>query len=139
MSIPSVLFVCVHNAGKSQTAAALMRHVGGSSVAVHSAGTDPDSTVSSSAAAALKQLGISLEGEHPKPIDVDLLARVHRVVILGSDAQVAAVEGMVGQIERWVITAEMTTDVDGAQRAALVRDEILGRVNLLAREFGIRS
>jgi protein-tyrosine-phosphatase len=132
-----VLFVCVHNAGKSQTAAALMRHVGGTNVEVHSAGTDPDAKLSSSAAAALSEIGISTTGEFPKAIDAALFARVDRVVILGSDAQVATVDGMVGSIERWVIAAESNATADGSQRGALVRDEIRIRVNALALELGV--
>lgn len=134
---PSVLFVCVHNAGKSQTAAALMRHLAADQVDVHSAGTEPDNELSSGAVSALAESGVSIVGEFPKPIDATVLARVDRVIVLGSDAQVSPIEGMRGTIERWVIMAEARRDVDSAQRARLVRDEIRTHVEALAAAFGV--
>ena len=77
---PSVLFVCSKNGGKSQMAAALMRARGG--VEVHSAGTRPGTALNAESVASLEELGLSVEGESPKSIDPDLLARVARVVVL---------------------------------------------------------
>lgn len=133
--IPSVLFVCVHNAGKSQTAAALMRHLAGDRVETHSAGTAPDAQVSRSAATALAAIGVDMGAEFPKAIDPALLQRVDRVVILGSDASVQPVEGMAGRIERWVIGAEHHVELDAARRPAAVRDEIHARVVALLAEL----
>ena len=87
------------------------------------------------AAAALDEIGIDTAGEFPKTIDPALLARVDRVVILGSDAQVTPVDGMAGSIERWVIAAESATGLDSAARARRVRDEIRVRVEALAAEL----
>ena len=132
---PSVLFLCVHNAGKSQTAAALMRHLAGDTVTVYSAGTDPDSAVSASAVAALAEIGVSTGDEQPKPIDPAVLASVDRIVILGRDAQLAADAVAPERVERWVIAAESDPAVSGADRARLVRDEIAARVRELLEEF----
>lgn len=133
--VPGVLFLCVHNAGKSQTAAALMRHFAGASVAVYSAGTDPDSAVSASAVAALAEIGVSTGAEQPKPIDPAVLAIVDRIVILGRDAQLAADAVAPERVERWVIAAESDPAVSGADRARLVRDEIAARVRELYTEL----
>lgn len=65
---PSVLFVCVKNAGKSQMAAAIMRTLAGGTVTVHSAGTRPGSAVNALSAAALDEIGIDITGETPNPL-----------------------------------------------------------------------
>ncbi len=129
---PSVLFVCVHNAGKSQTAAALMRHIAGDAIEVHSAGTDPDEKLSAGAVAALAELGISTGAEHPKAIDAELLSQVDCVIILGSDAQIVAGPDIAARTERWVIPAETDTTLSGADRARAVRDDIAARIRGLA-------
>ena len=72
---PSVLFVCVKNGGKSQMAAALMRQRHGEAVDVYSAGTRPGGMLNAASVASLEEVGASVTGEHPKPIDPDLLAR----------------------------------------------------------------
>ena len=73
MSTPSVLFVCVKNGGKSQMAAALARQLAGDAVTVHSAGTRPGSDLNAASRASVEEVGASMEGEHPKPIDPALL------------------------------------------------------------------
>lgn len=87
---PSVLFVCVGNAGKSQMAAALMRSLAGDSVEVHSAGTKPKPALNALSVESLAEAGALTVSEHPKPIDPDLLRRMDYVVILGDEARVDA-------------------------------------------------
>ena len=71
---PSVLFVCVKNAGKSQMAAGLMRRAAGDTVDVHSAGTEPGDAVNALSAAALAEVGIDITDQTPRSIDPALLA-----------------------------------------------------------------
>src|SRR5699024_8941328 len=71
-TVPSVLFVCVKNGGKSQMAAALMRHhaaQAGTSVEVHSAGTQPGDTLNQLAAEVIAEVGADMSAETPRPID----------------------------------------------------------------------
>lgn len=96
---PSVLFVCVKNGGKSQMAAALMRQLAGDAVEVYSAGTDPGDSLNEQSAQAVEERGATFAGEHPKPIDPAVLARVDRVIVTGGDARVDPLPGMVDQIE----------------------------------------
>ena len=135
MSKPSVLFICVHNAGKSQTAEALMKHLVGDEITVYSGGTGPDENLAADAVAALAEIGVEVEGQFPKAIDPEILMSVDRVVILGDQAKVEQIEGMKSEIETWLIIEPKDLGIEGAERAAMVRDEILERVEQLAEEL----
>ena len=63
---PSVLFVCVHNAGRSQMAAALLSHMAGDRIEVRSAGTEPAEQINPVAIAAMAELGIDISRRHPQ-------------------------------------------------------------------------
>ena len=71
MTRPSVLFVCVHNAGRSQMAAGWLRHLAGDAVEVRSAGSIPGDQVNPAAVAAMAEVGIDITAETPKPGSVD--------------------------------------------------------------------
>jgi arsenate-mycothiol transferase len=133
---PAVLFVCVKNGGKSQMAAALMRQLGGDHVEVHSAGTSPGEKLNALSVEALDEVGAGTEGEAPKPLDPDLLARMDVVVTLGEDARVDPVPGP--RFETWVTDEPSDRGIDGIERMRLVRDDIAGRVNRLAGQLGIQ-
>lgn len=132
---PAVLFVCVKNGGKSQMAGALMRLEAGDLVEVHTAGTRPGSSLNSQSAVALAEVGASLEGEHPKPVEPTLLARVDRVVVLGSEASVEPVPGMRATVETWETDEPSARGIDGIERMRLVRDDIRERVRALRAEL----
>jgi protein-tyrosine-phosphatase len=135
MSKPSVLFICVHNAGKSQTAEALMKHLVGDEVTVYSGGTGPDEKLAADAVAALEEIGVEVDGQFPKAIDPKILKSVDRVIVLGDQAQVEPIDGMKSEIETWLIIEPKDLGITGEQRAAMVRDEILERVEQLAEEL----
>lgn len=135
MDKPSVLFICVHNAGKSQTAEALMKHLVGDEITVYSGGTGPDENLAADAVAALEEIGVGVEGQFPKAIDPEILKSVDRVVILGDQAKVEQIEGMKSEIETWLIIEPKDLGIEGAERAAMVRDEILERVEQLAEDL----
>lgn len=133
----SVLFICVHNAGKSQTAEALMKHIAGDQVTVFSGGTGPDEGLAADAVAALGEIGVGVEGQFPKAIDVDILRRADRVVILGDQATVEPIPGMKSGIETWLTVEPAEQGIYGAERAAMVRDDIYARVKKLAHDLGV--
>jgi protein-tyrosine-phosphatase len=135
LSKPSVLFICVHNAGKSQTAEALMKHLVGEEIEVYSGGTGPDENLAADAVAALAEIGVEVEGQYPKPIDLEILKSADRVVVLGDQAKVEPVNGMKSEIETWLVIEPKEFGIEGAQRAAMVRDEILERVEQLAEDL----
>jgi len=132
---PSVLFVCVKNGGKSQMAAALMRHHAGDAVEVHSAGTTPGSSLNQLSAEVIAEVGADMSGESPKPIDPALLRRVDQVIVLGEEAHVEPVAGMKGTIETWSTDEPSHRGIEGVERMRLVRDDIDRHVRELLPEL----
>ncbi|MGU3433952.1 low molecular weight phosphatase family protein [Actinomycetes bacterium M1A6_2h] len=126
----SVLFVCVKNGGKSQMAAGLMRKAVGDKVEIHSAGTKPGTSVNALSAESLLEVGVDLTGEHPKPIDPQLLARMDYVITLGTEAKVDVVDGPT--YENWDTDEPSERGIDGIERMRLVRDDIAARVDQFA-------
>jgi arsenate-mycothiol transferase len=126
---PSVLFVCVKNGGKSQMAAGLMRQIAGDSVTVHSAGTEPGSTVNGLSAQALLEVGVDITGEQPQPIDYQLARNVDLVVTLGREAQLDPLPGT--QVQNWDTDEPSERGIDGLERMRLIRDDIAARVQQL--------
>lgn len=135
LSKPSVLFVCVKNGGKSQMAAALMRHHAGDTVDVYSAGTQPGTEINALSAEVMTEVGADVTGEHPKSFDAALLQHVDRVIVLGDEAQVAPVSGMSATIETWQLDEPSTRGIEGIERMRMVRDEIAQRVRHLQGEL----
>ncbi|MGW4634561.1 arsenate reductase ArsC [Nocardia sp. NPDC004415] len=82
-STPSVLFVCVHNAGRSQMAAGFLTHLAGDAVEVRSAGNAPADTVNPAAVAAMAELGIDIAGQRPKILTSDAVETSDVVITMG--------------------------------------------------------
>jgi len=80
---PSVLFVCVHNAGRSQMAAGFLTHLSGGQVEVRSAGSLPGDQVNPSAVAAMAEVGIDISGQTPKVLHTDAVAASDVVITMG--------------------------------------------------------
>lgn len=132
---PTVLFVCVHNAGKSQMAAALMRAKAGDAVNVLSGGTHPGDELNGPAKTAVEELGASMDGEFPKAITEEVFMSVDRIVILGNEAKLTEVDGMRGTIETW-LTPEPGPEVgDKLAQTRIIRDDIARRVDLLFNQL----
>jgi protein-tyrosine-phosphatase len=81
--VPEVLFVCVHNAGRSQMAAALLDHHAGGSVHVRSAGSTPADEINPSVVAAMVEVGLDLSKEFPKPLTDESVLAADVVVTMG--------------------------------------------------------
>jgi protein-tyrosine-phosphatase len=82
-SVPEVLFVCVHNAGRSQMAATLLDHRAGGSVHVRSAGSDPADRVNPAVVAAMEELGLDMSKEFPKPLTDEVVRAADVVITMG--------------------------------------------------------
>jgi arsenate reductase len=82
-STPTVLFVCVHNAGRSQMAAALLDHHARGSVKVRSAGSEPADSLNPAVVAAMNELGIDITSEFPKPLTDEAVESADVVVTMG--------------------------------------------------------
>jgi len=83
MSKPSVLFVCVHNAGRSQMAAAFLTHLAGDRVEVRSAGSSPANSINPSVVEALKEVGIDISNEQPKVLTTSAVEQSDVVITMG--------------------------------------------------------
>jgi arsenate reductase (thioredoxin) len=81
--VPQVLFVCVHNVGRSQIAAALLAHYAGDGVEVRSAGSLPGSEIHPLVVEALAERGIDLSGAYPKPLTDDVVRAADHVITMG--------------------------------------------------------
>jgi len=90
---PSVLFVCVKNAGKSQMAAGLMSKIAGDAVQVYSAGTKPGTAVNTLSAEVLSEVGVDITDQTPKPMDPRIVQDVDVVATLGREAHIEPVPG----------------------------------------------
>ncbi|MGW0057195.1 arsenate-mycothiol transferase ArsC [Nocardia nova] len=133
LPVPSVLFVCVRNSGKSQMAAALLRHHAGDTIEVHSAGTDPGSALNQLSVQVLAEAVVEVGDEHPKPLDPELLARIDTVVILGREARLDPPPRV--RILVWDTDEPSHRGIDGIDRMRLIRDDIADRVNSLHTEL----
>lgn len=130
---PSVLFVCSKNGGKSQMAAALMRDFASEDVLVYSAGTKPGKELNPQSVESLREIGVEVGGEYPKPIADDVLSRVDAVIVLGGEAKLEPQPGK--RFEVWETDEPSTRGIEGMERMRLVRDDIRRRVEQLHREL----
>jgi arsenate-mycothiol transferase len=131
---PSVLFVCVHNAGKSQIAAGLMKRAAGNAIDVYSAGTAPSAAVNELSAQSLLQVGADIGTERPKAT-AEMVCSVFVVVTLGREAKVDPVEGT--RFKTWDTDEPSERGIEGMERMRLVRDDIAARVDVLAKDLGL--
>jgi len=81
--VPQVLFICVHNAGRSQMAAALLEHHAAGRVEVRSAGSTPADEINPAVRAAMTEIGLDLDGAHPKLLTTDAVQASDVVVTMG--------------------------------------------------------
>ncbi|MEO6413646.1 MAG: arsenate reductase ArsC [Pedococcus sp.] len=129
---PSVLFVCVHNAGRSQMAAAYLAHLGGGAVEVRSAGSQPAEEVNPSAVAAMAEEGIDIAAQSPKVLTTEAVQDSDVVVTMGCGDTCPYFPGK--RYEDWVLDDPAGQGVDAVRP---IRDEIRGRVETLLRELGV--
>ena len=129
---PSVLFVCIHNAGRSQMAAAYTRHLSGGAVEVRSAGSEPADQVNPSAVAAMAEEGIDITAETPKILTTDAVKASDVVITMGCGDTCPIFPGK--RYEDWVLEDPAGKGVDAVRP---IRDEIRARVLTLLAELGV--
>lgn len=129
---PSVLYVCVHNAGRSQMAAAYTHHLSGGRVEVRSAGSAPSDTINPAVREAMIEDGIDLSGETPKVLTVDAVVASDVVVTMGCGDTCPIFPGK--RYEDWVLEDPAGQGIDAVRP---IRDEIRSRVRALIAELGV--
>ena len=128
--VPEVLFVCVHNAGRSQMAAALLdRHADGR-VHVRSAGSTPADEINTEVVQAMDELGVDLGQEFPKPMTDEFVQAADVVITMGCGDACPIYPGK--RYEDWELDDPAEADLDGVRR---IRDEIDRRVRRLLDEL----
>ncbi len=130
MAVPSVLFVCVHNAGRSQMAAALLRHHGGDAVEVRSAGSAPAETINPAVREVMAELGIDLAGERPKVLTTEAVEASDVVITMGCGDACPVFPGK--RYLDWALDDPAGRGVDAVRP---IRDDIDARVRALLAEL----
>jgi arsenate reductase len=120
---PSVLYVCVHNAGRSQMAAAYTTHLSGGAVEVHSAGSEPVDQVNAAAVAAMLEEGIDMSAARPKLLTTEAVQDSDVVITMGCGDTCPIFPGK--RYEDWVLVDPAGKGLDGVRP---IRDEIRRRV-----------
>ncbi|WP_158890206.1 arsenate reductase ArsC [Amycolatopsis anabasis] len=129
-STPEVLFVCVHNAGRSQMAAALLRHHGGDRVRVRSAGSAPADVVNPAVAEAMAELGIDISAEVPKKLTTGAVEASDVVITMGCGDACPVFPGK--RYLDWKLDDPAGRGIDAVRP---IRDEIDRRVRELLTEL----
>ncbi|MER6814789.1 arsenate reductase ArsC [Spirillospora sp. NPDC000708] len=127
---PSVLFVCVHNAGRSQMAAAYLTHFAGDRVEVRSAGSQPADQVNPAVVAAMAEEGIDISTEIPKVLTVDAVQASDVVITMGCGDTCPVFPGK--RYLDWQLDDPAGQGVDAVRP---IRDEIRGRIERLTAEL----
>lgn len=127
---PSVLFVCVHNAGRSQMAAGFMSHLGQGRVEVLSAGSAPKDSINPVAVAAMAEVGIDISNNSPKVLTNDAVEQSDAVITMGCGDVCPFYPGK--RYEDWVLDDPAG---QGIESVRVIRDEIKLRVESLLAEL----
>lgn len=126
MNRPAVLFLCVHNAGRSQMAAGWLRHLAGPTVEVFSAGSAPAEQVNPAAVEVMAEVGIDIGGQQPQRWTEDMVGAVDVIVSMGCGDACPVLPGK--RYEDWELADPAGQPVDFVRS---VRDEVRDRVEAL--------
>ena len=130
MASPEVLFVCVHNAGRSQMAAGLVKLRSGGRIHVRSAGSTPADAINPAVVEAMNEIGVDMSEEFPKPLTDDAVRAADVVITMGCGDACPIFPGK--RYEDWELEDPAGKDVETARR---IRDEIDARVRTLVGEL----
>jgi arsenate reductase len=129
---PAVLFMCIHNAGRSQMAAGWLRHLAGDRVTVWSGGSEPASQLNEAAVAVMAEAGIDITTEHPERWTDEIVRAADVVVTMGCGDACPLHPGR--RYEDWELTDPAGLGIDAVRP---IRDEIKTRVEGLLASLGI--
>ena len=131
---PSVLFVCVHNAGRSQMAAAWLRHLAGDTVEVRSAGSEPAESLNAVVVEAMREVGIDITDQTPTKLEWETVESSDVIVTMGCGDACPVFPGK--RYEDWQLKDPAGKDIEIVRR---IRDEIRTRVETLITELTSRN
>jgi arsenate reductase len=131
---PAVLFLCVHNAGRSQMALGWFQHLAEDRAIAWSGGSEPGREVNPSAVAPMREVGIDISGEFPKPWTDEVVRAADVVVTMGCGDSCPVFPGK--RYEDWSLNDPAGQGVDAVRP---IRDEIEGRVRTLLAELDVSA
>jgi arsenate reductase (thioredoxin) len=131
-TVPSVVFLCVHNAGRSQMAAGWAESLGGDRLEVFSGGSDPASEVNRVAVEAMREVGIEINGELPKRWSEDVLRAADVIITMGCGDSCPIFPGK--RYEDWDVEDPAGQDVEHVRP---IRHDIESRVKALLTQLGV--
>jgi arsenate reductase len=131
--VPSVLFVCVHNAGRSQMAAGLLQHLAGDRIEVRSAGTAPRDQINPAAAEAMAEIGIDISAAKPKILTDNAVEASDVVITMGCGDTCPYYPGV--SYRDWELDDPAGQPIEVVRR---IRDDIAKRVRDLVDELAPR-
>ncbi|HEY4268596.1 MAG TPA: arsenate reductase ArsC [Galbitalea sp.] len=131
---PTVLFVCVHNAGRSQMAAGFAQALGGDRIEVLSAGSEPADQVNPVAIQAMKEEGIDIAGTSPKILTTESVRESDVVITMGCGDTCPIFPGK--RYENWDLVDPAGQPIEIVRE---VRDDIRGRIESLLAELGVAT
>ena len=129
---PSVLFLCVHNAGRSQMAAGWLRHLAGDWINVYSGGSEPADSINAAAVAAMAEVGVDITDETPKSWTDEVVRAADVVVTMGCGDACPVFPGR--RYEDWVLDDPAGLGIDAVRP---IRDEIEQRVRTLLAQLDV--
>ena len=129
---PTVLFVCVHNAGRSQMAAGWLRHLAGDAVEVRSAGSLPADQVNPAAVEAMAEVGVDIAGQQPKVLTTEAVEASDVVITMGCGDACPVFPG-----KRYLDWALEDPAGKGVESVRPIRDEIGSRIRGLLAELQV--
>jgi protein-tyrosine-phosphatase len=129
-AVPEVLFVCVHNAGRSQMAAGLLSKLAEGRVHVQTAGSDPADEINPAVVEAMREVGVDLSEEFPKPLTDEFVKAADAVITMGCGDACPVYPGK--RYEDWELDDPAGKDVETVR---VIRDEINRRVSILLDEL----
>ena len=130
MTTPSVLFVCVHNAGRSQMAAGWLRHLAGDKVEVRSAGSAPGERLNPAAVRAMAEVGIDITGQAPAKLDWETAESSDVIITMGCGDACPIFPGK--RYEDWKLDDPAGRGVEAVRP---IRDEIRTRIEVLLADL----
>jgi protein-tyrosine-phosphatase len=128
--MPEVMFVCVHNAGRSQMAAALVKLRSDGQIDVRSAGSDPAEALDPAVVEAMAEIGVDLSEEFPKPLTDEAVSAADVVITMGCGDACPIYPGK--RYEEWELEDPAGKEIETVRR---IRDEIDSRVQRLVHEL----
>jgi len=129
----TVLFVCVHNSGRSQMAEALFNELAGGRMKAISAGTQPGERVNPTVVEAMKEIGIDVSGNKPKMLTFEMVEKAQKMITMGCGAEAGAIcPASFIPTEDWALEDPKNKPIEQVRK---IRDEIRDRVANLIHEM----